>query len=101
MSSRTVAWLLMGILLTLSACRKSRPKRDKTTEVAITTDSLASDMLVDGVVFDEAKANFNIQETDFDYLTAKAKFSFRNDKQDIDNATINFGSGKIASSGFR
>ena len=88
MSSRTAAWLLLGILLTLSACRKSRHNRTKATEVA--TDSLATDVLVDGVLFDEGKANFKIQETDFDYLTAKAKFSFKNDKQDIDNATINF-----------
>ena len=88
MSSRTAIWLLLGILLTLSACRKSRHNRTKATEVA--TDSLATDVLVDGVLFDEGKANFKIQETDFDYLTAKAKFSFKNDKQDIDNATINF-----------
>lgn len=46
--------------------------------------------MADGVLFDEKKANFKIQETDFEYLTAKAKFSFKNDKQDIDNATINF-----------
>lgn len=88
MSSRTAIWLLLGILLTLSACRKSRHNRTKATEVA--TDSLATDVLVDGVLFDEENANFKIQETDFDYLTAKAKFSFKNDKQDIDNATINF-----------
>lgn len=89
MSSRTAAWLLVGILLTLS-CRKSRHHRATTTEVATTTDSLASNELVDGVLFDEKKANFKIQETNFDYLTAKAKFSFKNDKQNIDNATINF-----------
>ncbi len=90
MSSRIAAWLLLGMLLALSACRKSRHNRAKTTEVATTTDSLATGVLADGVLFDEAKANFKIRETDFDYLTAKAKFSFRNDKQDIDNATINF-----------
>lgn len=90
MSSRTAAWLLLGILLTLSACRKSRHTRIKATEVATTTDSMATEVLEAGVLFDEEKANFKIQETDFDYLTAKAKFSFKNDKQDIGNATINF-----------
>lgn len=88
MSSRTALWLLLGILLTLSACRKSRHTRTKTTEVA--TDSLATDVLENGELFDEEKANFKIQETNFDYLTAKAKFSFKNERQDIDNATINF-----------
>ena len=90
MSSKTAIWLLLGVLLTASACRKSRHTRTKATEVATTTDSLATDVLEAGVPFDEEKANFKIQETDFDYLTAKAKFSFKNDKQDIDNATINF-----------
>lgn len=90
MNSKTAAWLLLGILLSLSACHKSRHDRVKTTEVPVAADSLALDALEKGVPFDEARANFKIQETDFDYLTAKAKFSFKNDKQDIDNATINF-----------
>lgn len=90
MNSSTLAWLLMGILLALSACRKSRHDGAKSTEVATTADSLSVDSPEGWNVFDEAKATFNIQETDFEYLTAKAKFSFRNDKQDVDNATINF-----------
>jgi hypothetical protein len=90
MSSRTTAWLLMGILLALSACRKSRHDGSQPTEIATTADSLSGDSPEGWNVFDESKSNFNIQETDFDYLTAKAKFSFRNDKQDVDNATINF-----------
>ncbi|MPR33622.1 DUF4292 domain-containing protein [Salmonirosea aquatica] len=89
MSSRAI-WLLVWGVLWLSACHKSRQGRSKTDGTLTVTDSLASDVLADGVLFDESKANFKIQETDFEYLTAKAKFSFKNDKQDIDNATINF-----------
>jgi len=90
MSNRSIGWLLVWGVLWLSACHKSRHTRSKADEVLTATDSLTSALPKEGVPFDEAKANFKIQETDFEYLTAKAKFSFRNDKQDIDNATINF-----------
>ena len=90
MSSKTAAWMLVWGVLWLSACHKSRQSRSKTAESSVVVDSVASDSPAGWVVFDENKNSFKIQETDFVYLTAKAKFSFQNAKQDIDNATINF-----------
>jgi hypothetical protein len=90
MNSRIIAGLLVWGMISLSACHKSRHNRSHTRESGTLADSLTSALPVGWVPFDEKEANFQIQETDFDYLTAKAKFSFRNNKQDIDNATINF-----------
>lgn len=90
MSSRTAWWLLAWGCLWLVGCRKSRPSQSNGGAVGIVADSVWADIPPEGwVPFDETQAGFKIQEVDFKYLTAKSKFSFKNDRQDIDNATIN------------
>jgi phage gpG-like protein len=99
MSSKAAGWLLVWGVLCLSACHKSRTNRSNTGEVLVKTDSLAvtaDSVRTDSTAiagssepFDETKAGFKLEEIDFDYLTAKSKFSFKNRKQDIDNANVN------------
>ncbi len=91
MNSKTIAWLLVATLLSgLSGCKKKRAEKNK-QEVAVTTvDSTQIDAtVVDLALFDEKANNFKIQEVDFDYLTTKSKFSFKNKREDLDNANIN------------
>jgi len=77
--------LLAFAMLGLASCKKNR--KDKT---AAGMESPQPDSLTAGLVpFDESKDTFAIQEIDFDYLTAKSKFSFQSSTQDIDNATLN------------
>ncbi|GHB85167.1 DUF4292 domain-containing protein [Persicitalea jodogahamensis] len=79
-----ILWLLAFAVLGLSSCKNRKNKAIPGTE------STQPDSLTAGLVpFDERKGTFEIQEIDFDYLTAKSKFSFKSSKQDIDNANIN------------
>ena len=64
----------------------------KTDSLAAVADSIRTDSLDEAgnlATFDEVKANFKLEEIDFDYLTAKSKFSFKSRTQDIDNANVN------------
>lgn len=80
-----ILWLLVFAVLGLASCKKNR--KDK---AIAGTESTQPDSLTVGLVpFDESKSTFQIQEIDFDYLTAKSKFSFQSSKQNIDNANIN------------
>ena len=65
--------------------KKNRRDKDAPGPASTQPDSLTAGL----VPFDESKGTFQIQEIDFDYLTAKSKFSFQSTKQDIDNANIN------------
>ncbi len=90
MNSKSIIWLLVGTLLvSLPGCKKKRAEQNK-EEIAITTDSAPIDSAVVGLVpFDEQANDFEIQEVEFDYLTTKSKFSFKNKREDLDNANIN------------
>lgn len=100
-------WLLMlwGLLGTTS-CHKPRTQKSSQQEqtaatptntpsadtsrtsaaTPIRTDSVGSRSTTEE---EGIRPDFRVEEIDFDYLTAKSKFSFKNRKQDIDNANVN------------
>lgn len=91
MSNKILVWPLI-ILIGLASCHKQRISTNTTLPVkdtvvvinaadSVTTDSSETETAVSAPVI--------IQELAFDYLTAKSKFSFQNDKQDFDNTNIN------------
>ena len=77
-------WLLAFSILSLASCKKNRKDKAATGAESTQPDSLTAGL----TPFDESKGTFAIQEIDFDYLTAKSKFSFQSPKQNIDNANI-------------
>jgi hypothetical protein len=79
----------------LSSCHKPRTRKVTEKEISVKVDSIISnpDSLAIGTIEKsateaEGKLNFSVEEIDFDYLTAKSKFSFKNETQNIDNANV-------------
>jgi len=80
-----ILWLLAFAVLGLASCKKNRKDKGTADRESTQPDSLTAGL----DPFDESKGAFEIKEIDFDYLTAKSKFTFQNGKQDIDNANLN------------
>lgn len=81
-------------MIGLSACHKPRARKArkeisaKIDSTQSAPDSLPVIMTGKPVVEVEPKINFSVEEIDFDYLTAKSKFSFKSETQNIDNANV-------------
>ncbi|GAB2764862.1 hypothetical protein GCM10027275_02600 [Rhabdobacter roseus] len=80
MNSRTAAWLIVIGFFWLASCHKPRTKSRDRYSQSDTARTAFSDSLL---------AHSAIEEIDFDYLTAKSKFSFKSRSQNIDNANVN------------
>ncbi|PWJ53733.1 uncharacterized protein DUF4292 [Dyadobacter jejuensis] len=84
MNNRIGIWWLLVVVLAVSACH--RPRHTKSQK-----DSM---VLRDSAQSTADSANLNMERLkldtfDFQYLTTKSKFSFKNRKQDLDNVTVN------------
>jgi len=96
MNSSKTLWLVMAWgVVWLSSCHKPRTRKVTEKEISVKVDSIISnpDSLAIGTIEKsateaEGKLNFSVEEIDFDYLTAKSKFSFKNETQNIDNANV-------------
>nr|WP_295935025.1 DUF4292 domain-containing protein [uncultured Dyadobacter sp.] len=106
MSSKITIGLVAMSLIWFTACHKPRsskstsqsPAKDTTliTRAPESKDSIARntspmDSAAVTAVPDagEAMPEVKVNEVDFDYLTAKSKFSFKSAKQDFDNTNVN------------
>lgn len=89
MSNRITVWLLALGCVWITSCHKkqlsqgtSKPSVD--SSFVSTIDSTKTDSVVENTI-----APVAVKEIDFDYLTAKSKFSFRSSSQDFDNTNVN------------
>lgn len=96
-----VVWAIAG----LSSCHKPRTQKSSQQEQTAATpggtpsaDTLhtstpptSADSVGSRATSEDEgiRPDFRVEEIDFDYLTAKSKFSFKNRTQDIDNANVN------------
>lgn len=96
MNNSKALWLVVTLgVVWLSACHKPRTRKLSEKEISVNVDSINTnlDSLADGSLEKssteaEAKISFTVEEIDFNYLTAKSKFSFKNETQNIDNANV-------------
>lgn len=105
MSSKITVGLVAMSLIWFTACHKPRSSQSPAKDTTLITrspeskDSIARNSapvdttLVDtaaaAVVPGESMPEVKVNEVDFDYLTAKSKFSFKSAKQDFDNTNVN------------
>ncbi|OJV18671.1 MAG: hypothetical protein BGO21_24430 [Dyadobacter sp. 50-39] len=101
MSSKITVGLVAMSLMWFTACHKPRSSKSVSQNPAIDTtlitrapepkDSITKDTAAVAVVPDagEPMPEVKVNEVDFDFLTAKSKFSFKGPKQDFDNTNVN------------
>ncbi|WP_426292413.1 DUF4292 domain-containing protein [Dyadobacter endophyticus] len=104
MSSKITVGLVAMSLIWFTACHKPRsskstsqnPAQDTTlitrgpaSRDSIKTDTAAVDTVAIAPDTREPMPEVKVNEVDFDYLTAKSKFSFKSAKQDFDNTNVN------------
>lgn len=95
MNNKYFACFWVAGCLFFFACRK-QPSKSKSAQVTV-TDSVTQEVAQVArdttksvaVVEKEEEINEKIEEIDFEYLTAKSKFSFKSGSQNIDNANVN------------
>ncbi len=76
------------MLIWLSACH--RPKMAKNLSEKDIQVSVLGDSTQEAVLLDTSFTTpLRIEEVNFDYLTTKSKFSFQNQKENMDNVTVN------------
>ncbi|GGH52978.1 hypothetical protein GCM10007423_57990 [Dyadobacter endophyticus] len=104
MSSKITVGLVAMSLIWFTACHKpssskstsQNPAKDTTlitrgpaSRDSIKTDTAAVDTVAVAPDTREPMPEVKVNEVDFDYLTAKSKFSFKSAKQDFDNTNVN------------
>lgn len=103
MSSKITVGLVAISLMWFTACHKPRSSKSVSQKPDIDTtlitrgpepkDTIAADTAADTVAVvpdaGEPMPAVKVAEVDFDYLTAKSKFSFKSAKQDFDNTNVN------------
>ena len=104
MSSKITVGLVAISLMWFTACHKPRSsksvsqKPDSDTTLitrgpepkdTIAADTVATDTIAVVPDAGEPMPVVKVAEVDFDYLTAKSKFSFKSAKQDFDNTNVN------------
>lgn len=104
MSSKITVGLVAISLMWFTACHKPRSSKSVSQKPDIDTtlitrgpepkdtiaaDSAAADTVAVVPDAGEPMPAVKVAEVDFDYLTAKSKFSFKSAKQDFDNTNVN------------
>ncbi|WP_041735288.1 DUF4292 domain-containing protein [Dyadobacter fermentans] len=106
MSSKLMIGLMAMSLIWFTACHKSRLSKstsqssDRDTTLITRSPEIGDSSAVDTSAADTSAASgvadasesmreVKVNEVDFDYLTAKSKFSFKSAKQDFDNTNVN------------
>ena len=100
MSSKITVGLVAMSLIWFTACHKPRTSKSvsQNTDTTLITrgpeskDTIAADTIATDTIavvpdVGEPMPVVKVNEIDFDYLTAKSKFSFKSAKQDFDNTT--------------
>jgi hypothetical protein len=92
MSNKILFWSLLVSSTALFSCHKQRISKTSnqtvkdSSVVTIARDSAKTELIKPAEV---SVAPVKIQEVNFDYLTAKSKFSFKGANQDFDNTNVN------------
>lgn len=98
MSSKITIGLLAMCLTWFTACHKPRSSKNTSSSADTTRAAQAPEVSQAPTTTDSVKVVpdagtpmpvVKVNEVDFQYLTAKSKFSFKSDKQDFDNTNVN------------
>ncbi len=88
MSNKLTVFFCTIMLVWLSACH--RPKIAKTpSKNPVENAGEANNSVDTSSAITESAAPLKLEEINFNYLTTKSKFSFKNHKEDMDNVTVN------------
>ncbi|MCF0071792.1 DUF4292 domain-containing protein [Dyadobacter sp. CY261] len=94
MSNKITIGLLAMCLTWFAACHKPRSSKNTSQSSSgdttlITKGTEPTDSVTAAPNAGESMPEVKVSEVDFDYLTAKSKFSFKSAKQDFDNTNVN------------
>lgn len=94
MNKYWVGLLCVVVLLLSDGCRKRRmfrnaPPSPRVDTVAVSDSVTADTLAANPAPLPSVDPRLNVDQIDFNYLTAKSKVSFKSKDQDINNASVN------------
>ncbi len=91
MTNKLISGILPILLILHFSCHRSKLHKTDQGKNAVRADSAASESrrLPGDTTGSEISESYDIEEIDFNYLTARSKVSFKNRSQNYDNANVN------------